>query len=194
MLTHSALQNCFKTQWGVSRMTGLVKVKLQQSPDFDLFLSHLEMDLLVFFGSLFCWVTEVSFIILDFILQEFLLENRIHQTSWFYPSQQVIQMLKSHIITLPPLCFTVGMMFCFCNAGYFNSRYNTTITSQTCPLLSHQSTEYFLRTLEDHQDVFWENVRRAFVSFWVSSGSCLGTFPWRPFFPSLSFLLLNHDL
>ncbi len=71
-------------------------------------------------------------------------------------------------ITLP--CLTVGMMFflwnemLFCLIG----------TQNICPKV--------LGIIK----IFLANVRRAFVFFLVSSGFCLRTLPWRPFF-SLSY-------
>lgn len=47
---------------------------------------------------------------------------------------------------------------------------NGTETLQKVQLLSRQSTEYFSKSLSDHEDVCLVNVRRAFGSFMVSSG------------------------
>ena len=63
-------------------------------------------------------------------------------------------------------------------------------TFQKVQLLSRQSTEYFPKSLADHQDVFLPKVRRAFMLFLVSSGFRLGTLPWMPFLPSL-FLMVE---
>ncbi len=76
------------------------------------------------------------------------------------------------------------------NAVLVYIRCNGTYTFQKVILLSHQSTEYLPQSLGDNQDIFWANVRRAFVFFLVRSGFCLGTLPWMPFLPS-PFLLLN---
>ncbi len=60
-------------------------------------------------------------------------------------------------ITLPPPYFTVGMMFFSEMLCYFYARCNGTHTFQKVKMLSRQSTEYFPKSLGDHQDVFWKN-------------------------------------
>ena len=77
---------------------------------------------------------------------------------------------------------------------YFSNKGNGTRTFQKVPLLSRQSTEYFPKSLQDHQDVFLPNVRRAFVFFFVSSGFSLGTLPWMPFLPCLLLIVKSWTL
>ncbi len=97
-------------------------------------------------------------------------------------------------ITLPPPCLTVGMLFFYEMLCWFYARCNGTHTFQKVKLLSHQSTEYLAKSLGDSQDIFLENVRRAFVFFLVSSGFCRGTLPWMMFLPSLFLIVESWTL
>ncbi len=58
---------------------------------------------------------------------------------------------------------------------WFYARCNGTHTFQNVKLLSHQSTEYLLKSLGDNQDIFLPNVRRAIVFFLVSSMNSMNT-------------------
>ncbi len=68
-------------------------------------------------------------------------------------------------ITLPPPYFTIGMMFFSEMLCYFYARCKGTQTFQKVQLLSHQSTEYFPKSLGVHQDVFWKTETSLCVLF-----------------------------
>ncbi len=77
---------------------------------------------------------------------------------------------------------------------WFYARCKGTHTFQKVQLLSHQSTEYLSKNLEDTQIYFLANVRRAFVLFLVRNGFCLGTLAWMPFLPSLFLIVESWTL
>ncbi len=84
-------------------------------------------------------------------------------------------------------------MFFFWMLCYFYARCNGTHTFQKVQPLSRQSTEYFPKSLGDHQ-MFSGKLRWAFMFFLLSSGFGLGTLPCRPFLPSLFLMVESWTL
>lgn len=105
------------------------------------------------------------------------------QNSWSHLSQQVFQVLKqknsprpSRTTTIFYFWYVVPSLKCC----YFYARCNGTHTFQKVQAFSHQSTEYFPRSLGDHQEVdltltepseacsSLDVVAGSFVSSWMS--------------------------
>ncbi len=91
------------------------------------------------------------------------------QNSWFHLSQQVFQVLKQQNSPRSSHCHHHILLLVWCSFSemlcYFYARCNGTHTFQKVKLLSHQSTEYFPKSLGDHQDVFWQNWDELLCSF-----------------------------
>ncbi len=115
------------------------------------FFSHSEVDLLVCFGSLSCCRTQVQ--MAGHCPSGFFGRQ---QNSWFHLSQQVFQVLKQQNSPRPSHYHHHILLLVWCSFSemlcYFYARCNGTHTFQKCQLLSRQSTEYFLKSLGDHQD------------------------------------------
>ncbi len=95
-------------------------------------------------------------------------------------------------ITLPPQCLTVGLMFFYEILCWFYARCNGTHTFQKVQLLSHQSTEYFPKSLGDNQDICLQMWDELLCSFWSAVAFALELCHGCRFCP-VSFLLLNHE-
>ncbi len=120
------------------------------------------------------------------------------QNSWFHLSQQVFQVLKQQNSPRPSHYHHHILLLVWCSFSemlcYFYTRCNGKHTFQNVQLLSRQSTEYFPKSLGDHQDVFWQNWDEPFMFFLLSSGFRLGTLPCRPFLPSLFLMVESWTL
>ncbi len=91
------------------------------------------------------------------------------QNSWFHLSQQVFQVLKQQNSPRPSHYHHHILLLVWCSFSemlcYFYARCNGTHTFQKVQFLSRQSTEYFPKSLGDHQDVFWLNWDELLCSF-----------------------------
>ncbi len=75
---------------------------------------------------------------------------------------------------------------------WFYARCYGTPTFQKVKLLSHQSTEYLLKSLGNNQDMFWQMWDEPLCSFWSAVAFALELSHGCRFCP-VSYLLLNHD-
>ncbi len=114
------------------------------------------------------------------------------QNSWFHLSQQVFQVLKQQNSTRPSHYHHHILLLVWCSFSemlcYFYARCNGTHTFQKVKMLSRQSTEYFPKSLGDHQDVFWKNWDEPLCSF--CSVAVFVLEPCRPYLPS-HFLMVE---
>ncbi len=129
----------------------------------------------------------------DIVLQDFLVDSRIHGSIYHSKSSR-----SWSSKTAPDHHTTTTIFYCwydvlFLKCCYFYARCNGTHTFQKVKLLSCQSTEYFPKSLGDHQDVFWQNWDEL-LFFLLSSGFGLGTLPCRPFLPSLFLMVESWTL
>ncbi len=182
ILAHSSWQNCCNsaTLEGFRAWTAFLRschsisigfrsgLWLGHSKVFILFFfSHSEVDLLVCFGSepkfASAWGHEqmAGHCPSGFFGRQ--------QNSWFHLSQRVFQVLKQQNSPRPSHYHHHILLLVWCSFSemlcYFYARCNGTHTFQKVQLLSRQSTEYFPKSLGDHQDVFWQNWDELLCSF-----------------------------
>ncbi len=129
----------------------------------------------------------------DIVLQDFFGRQ---QNSWFHLSQQVFQVLKQQNSPRPSHYHHHILLLVWCSFSemlcYFYARCNGTHTFQKVQLLSRQSTEYFPKSLGDHQDVFWQNCDELLCSFCSTAVLVLELCHAGHFCP-VSFLWWSHE-
>lgn len=214
VLTHSTLQNCFysATLEGFQAWTTFFKVKPQH-------LNRIQVRTLTrplpnlhlgFFKPFWGGLAGVFWIIVllqnpsalqvtnwwpDILLQDFLVESRIHGS--INPSKSSRSWSSKaapdhHINTTIFDCW-YDVLFLKCCVTF-----TTDVTgrkpSKKVQLLSLQSTEYFPKSLGDHQDVFCQKCDEPLCSFSSAVVFTLGTLPWMPFLPSLFLMVESWTL
>ncbi len=127
----------------------------------------------------------------DIVLQDFLVDSRIHGSIYHSKSSRSWAAKQPQTIMLPPPYFTVGMISFSEMLCYFYTRCNGTHTFQKVQLLSRQSTEYFPKELGIIK-IFSGKLRWAFMFFLLSSGFGLGLCH-AGHFCLVSFLWWSHE-
>ncbi len=129
----------------------------------------------------------------DIVLQDFLVDSRIHGS--IYRSKSSRSWSSK---TAPDHHTTSTIFYCWYDVSfsemlcYFYARCNGTHTFQKVQLLSRQSTEYFPKSLGDHQDVFWQNWDELLCSFCSAAVLVLELCHAGHFCP-VSFLWWSHE-
>lgn len=127
-------------------------------------LSHSQVDFVVCFGLLSCCITKMhsSFrakgMDTHFPFQDFLVE----QNSQFHQLQQVVQLPKQQNSPRPSWPSSSLLVWCshYGTLVYtLHGRCNATQTFHKIVYFSCHSTECFPKSLRDHQDFFFLNVR-----------------------------------